>query len=341
MTDEPLITLGVRKCEEYTDAWEVYVELNGETHYDSEEVANEAMAEYLASMGPSIMEPSRCILIPRPERHISTIKIAENSHMVKFCVPCKIYTTIAVCPCCGVPTLGSARLPGVEDAGVRARREAQERYSRAALKPEHGTVTETPDGPIVDVDARFVENPEECRRCSECVDLPHHWEVDYAEGDDEEEGDAEVVWGCKHCDLQFPRHTDLAIVDYALHTQAAPEMVLAGSLGRFVEHLADWDILVQLQMPDRSWHSVKEVKPYNGPSHVLFLWDTGFCRRHTCELIAWRPIFAPCDCSSPDGPCDGCNDPHGHTCRSCDEEWCQACWLLARHAETCPAASRD
>jgi hypothetical protein len=409
--EEPLIALGVRRSEEYTDTWEVYVELRGETHYESEEIANEAMADYLASMGPTIMEPARCIVIPRPQRHISTIKIFKNSHMVKFCVPCGVYTTISACPCCGVPTLGSGRLPGVEDAGVRARREQQERDSRAALKPEPGTVSETPDGPVIEVEAHPVENPndyyvdtnppppgpeadavladfvdraavlryvghqdpthlaphpgealngtwldpvahpndptneladpENCRRCTDCVNEPHHWVEEFAEGDEEEEGDPELVWGCKHCDVQFHRQTDLAVVDYALHTQERPEMLLAGIVGQFVGHLAAELVRIQVRMPDRSWHTVDEVKPYAGPSHLIFLWTTGFARRHTAELIEWRPILAHCDCSAPDGPCGGCDDPHGHTCRACDEEWCQACWLLSAHHETCPAESRD
>jgi hypothetical protein len=123
-------------------------------------VAEQAVAEYLASMGPTIIEPSRCIVIPRPERHISTIKIQKNMHMVKFCVPCRVYTTINACPCCDMPTLASGRPPG-EDAGVRARREEAERDSRKALSPEPGSVTHTPEGIVIDVTAEFVKAPEE------------------------------------------------------------------------------------------------------------------------------------------------------------------------------------
>ena len=72
--EEPLITLGVRRDEDHKQ-WEVYVQLDGETHYDSEEVAKKAMAEYLASMGPTIIEPARCIVIPRPQRHISSLLV--------------------------------------------------------------------------------------------------------------------------------------------------------------------------------------------------------------------------------------------------------------------------
>ena len=51
--------------------------------------------------------------------------------------------------------------------------------------------------------------------------------------------------------------------------------------------------------------------------------------------------MAPCDCDEPDGECEGCDDLHGHTCRACEEEWCQPCWESDAHAEFCPRDTRE
>jgi hypothetical protein len=42
-----------------------------------------------------------------------------------------------------------------------------------------------------------------------------------------------------------------------------------------------------------------------------------------------------CDCDEPDGPCEACDDEHGHTCIVCDEEFCTQCWEGPVHIAEC------
>lgn len=46
-------------------------------------------------------------------------------------------------------------------------------------------------------------------------------------------------------------------------------------------------------------------------------------------------------CEEPDGPCEGCDEAHAHTCIVCGEDWCAACWDGVAHAEFCPKAERE
>ena len=313
---------------------------------------------------PFLIDPKRCIVIPRPERHISTVKIFKNMHMVKFCVPCRVYTTISACPCCNAPTLASGRPPG-EDAGVRARREQERRDSTPALKPMHGSVSDTPDGSVIDVDAEEVgseptqadvdrdretvaefqrayadasdppsrspldypgspvpglygpgalaiggysylahcavkgqlpdselADPEDCQRCSECEHQTHHWEIDAIEADEEEEGDDSTVWGCKHCDVQFPIVTSVPEVDHALHTEVQPEMLPARTVAAMVSALlalpSGSDVRIQLRMPDDSWHTIERHQEYDSDHLLLLVEKHGFARRHKNEHMSWR-----------------------------------------------------
>ena len=52
-------------------------------------------------------------------------------------------------------------------------------------------------------------------------------------------------------------------------------------------------------------------------------------------------VLERCDCDEPDGPCEDCDDPHGHTCMACEEKWCQLCWGELVHALMCPPGTRD
>lgn len=59
-------------------------------------------------------------------------------------------------------------------------------------------------------------------------------------------------------------------------------------------------------------------------------------------LCEGSPIaLEPCECPEPDAECEGCDDAHGHTCRACDEEWCQGCWLGRAHHSTCSEVTRE
>lgn len=40
-----------------------------------------------------------------------------------------------------------------------------------------------------------------CRRCTECPDLSHHWMPDFDDGPWEHSPEPRPVWGCKHCDF--------------------------------------------------------------------------------------------------------------------------------------------
>lgn len=76
-----------------------------------------------------------------------------------------------------------------------------------------------------------------------------------------------------------------------------------------------------------------ELDVYAG-TEVEVAYDDGY-------LAGMHAALVVCDCDEPDGPCEACDEPHGHTCRACDYDWCQACWGGFVHADWCPVATRE
>jgi hypothetical protein len=72
-----------------------------------------------------------------------------------------------------------------------------------------------------------------------------------------------------------------------------------------------------------------------------------FCEHMRCTpltpvtRIAFKWVWKRCYCDEPDGPCEDCRDPHGHTCIVCGYEWCQECWGGELHAEYCNPEERE
>lgn len=90
------------------------------------------------------------------------------------------------------------------------------------------------------------------------------------------------------------------------------------------------------------WHGIRLSDARALPRPIPFArGKLGFWRLPDDIAAQLDEECPPCGRQEPDGACEGCDNDHGHTCRACDEEWCQSCWERSAHEEFCPTATRE